>query len=70
MSSHRPDSPFSESQLAAAAELAKQAAALAPALLARLEQAVSQKSPEFESFERNLMESNRRGARRTSGRIV
>jgi hypothetical protein len=68
--SSRPDRQFSESQLAAAAELARQAAALAPALLAGLEQAVSKKSTEFETFERNLKESNRRGARRTSGRIV
>ena len=70
MSSNPQEPKFTDEQLASAAEMAKRASALLPTLLEGLEQATAKPSPEFQEFQRELDERNRRGARRTSGRIV
>lgn len=70
MSSKPRESQFTDEQLASAVEMTKRASALLPPLLEAIEQATSKPSPEFEEFQKELQEKNRRGARRTSGRIV
>lgn len=70
MPTDRDPSQLSHSQLADAAELAKRMDSIVPVLLAGLERAVRQKSPEHEAFKHELEMRNSRGARRTSGRIV
>lgn len=57
-------------QLSAVTELGRRAANLLPALLTELERALPGSSEEFFAFRARLTEENRRGARKTDGRIV